>query len=61
VIVGVAAMVAFIVLVASGVDLDQLRDDLQRELDRRRERQDGGGSITSVEHAWARVAAWVAR
>ena len=61
VIVGVAAMVAFIVLIASGVDLEQLRDDLQRELDRRREQRDSGGAITVVESARSTVAAWVAR
>ena len=61
VIVGVAAMVAFIVLIASGVDLEQLRDDLQRELDRRRERQDGGGEGAALRHVKDAAVAWVAR
>jgi hypothetical protein len=64
VIAGVAALVVFIVLVASGVDLEQLRDDLERELDERREREDGGGGEgvrTSLEHARAAAAAWLAR
>jgi uncharacterized membrane protein YbaN (DUF454 family) len=65
VIAGVAAMVVFIVLLASGFDFDQFRDDLQRELDRRRERErrDGGaeGVRTSVEHLRAAFGAWPAR
>jgi hypothetical protein len=64
VIAGVAAMVVFIVLLASGVDFEQLRDDLQRELDERRERQgDGGGDgvRTSLEQILAAAGAWVAR
>jgi hypothetical protein len=64
VIAGVAALVVFIVLIASGVDLEQLRDDLERELDERRERQGGGdgeGVRTSVEHVRAAAAAWLAR
>ncbi|MGI8778703.1 MAG: hypothetical protein ACR2L8_00780 [Solirubrobacteraceae bacterium] len=42
VIAGVAAMVIFIGLLASGFDLEQFRDDLQRELDRRQSRPDDG-------------------
>ena len=42
VIAGVAALVVFIALLASGFDFEQFRDDLERELDQRRERQDGG-------------------
>jgi hypothetical protein len=64
VIAGVAALVVFVVLIASGVDLEQLRDDLERELDERRERQGGGdgeGVRTSVEHVRAAAAAWLAR
>jgi hypothetical protein len=64
VIAGVAALVVFVVLVASGVDLEQLRDDLERELDERRQRQrdgDGEGVRTSLEHARAAAAAWLAR
>jgi hypothetical protein len=65
VIAGVAAMVVFIALLASGFDFEQLRDDLQRELDRRRERQDGSegadGVRTALEHMRAAVGAWPAR
>jgi hypothetical protein len=65
VIAGVAAMVVFIVLLASGFDFEQLRDDLERELDERRERRDGGGGgdgvRTSLEHVRAAAAAWLAR
>ena len=34
---GVVAMVAFIVLTASGFDFEQFREDLERDLERRRE------------------------
>jgi hypothetical protein len=64
VIAGVAAMVVFIALVASGFDFEQFREDLQRELDRRRERQGGGDSSgvrTSVGHLRAAAGAWLAR
>ena len=64
VIAGVAALVAFVVLLAAGVDFEQIRDDLQDELDRRREReQDGGGDgvRTGLEHARAAAGAWLAR
>jgi hypothetical protein len=64
VIAGVAAMVVFIVLVASGFDFEQFRDDLERELDRRRERQDGGGGDgvrTSLGQARTAAASLLAR
>jgi hypothetical protein len=65
VIAGVAALVVFIVLIASGVDLEQLRDDLERELDERREERDGGGDAdtvrTAVEQLRAAAGAWLAR
>jgi hypothetical protein len=65
VIAGVAAMVVFIVLLATGFDFEQFRDDLERELDRRRERErnDGGaeGVRASVEHLRAALAVWPAR
>jgi hypothetical protein len=60
VIAGVAAMVVFIALLASGFDFEQLRD----ELDERRERERGGGGEgvrTSVEHLRAAVGAWLGR
>jgi hypothetical protein len=65
VIAGVAALVVFAVLLASGVDFEQLRDDLERELDeQRRRRDDGGGSDgvrTAVEQLRAAAGAWLAR
>ena len=64
VIAGVAAMVVFIALVASGFDFEQFRDDLEQELDERRERRDGGNSQnvrTSLEHLRAAAGAWLAR
>jgi hypothetical protein len=64
VIAGVAAMVVFIALVASGFDFEQFRQDLEDELDRRRERPDRGGSEgvrTGVEHLRVAAGAWLAR
>jgi hypothetical protein len=65
VIAGVAAFVVFIALIASGVDLEQLRDDLERELDEQRQERDGGGGAdnvrTAVEHLRAAAGAWLAR
>jgi hypothetical protein len=65
VIAGVAALVVFVALLASGFDFDEFRDDLQRELDRRRERQDSGDGVdgvrTALEHLRAAVGAWPAR
>ncbi len=64
VIAGVAAMVVFIALVASGFDFEQFREDLERELDRRRERQGDGNSDgvrTSAGHLRAAAGAWLAR
>jgi hypothetical protein len=43
VVAGVAAAVVFIALLASGFDFEQFRDDLERELDERRDRPSGGG------------------
>jgi hypothetical protein len=65
VIAGVAALVVFVALLASGFDFEEFRDDLQRELDRRREGQDGGDGVdgvrTALEHVRATVGAWPAR
>jgi hypothetical protein len=64
VIAGVAAMVVFIALIASGFDFEQFRDDLENELDRRREREGGGdsqGVRTSVRHVRAAAGAWLGR
>jgi hypothetical protein len=64
VIAGVAAAVVFIVLLASGFDFEEFRDDLENELDRQRERErDGGGEgvRTSLEHLRAAAGAWLSR
>ena len=65
VIAGVAALVVFIALIASGVDLEQLRDDLERELDEQRERRDDGdgadGVRAALEQLRAAAGAWIAR
>ena len=50
VMAGIAAAVVFVALLASGFDFEQLRDDLQRELeDRREDRPAGGGVRATVE------------
>ena len=49
VIAGVLAMIAFIVLVAVGVDFEHLRDDLQRELDRQRDENNGEGVRSAID------------
>jgi hypothetical protein len=46
VIAGVVAAVVFIALLASGFDFEQFRDDLQRELDDRRDRPSNGVRAT---------------
>jgi len=46
VIAGVAAAIVFIALLASGFDFEQFRDDLERELDERRDRPSGGVRAT---------------
>jgi hypothetical protein len=64
VIAGVAAFVVFVALLLSGFDFEQLRDDLERELDER-ERRDGGGGgdgvRTGLEQLRAAAAAWLPR
>jgi hypothetical protein len=42
VIAGVVAAIVIITLIASGFDFEQLRDDLERELDERRDRPSSG-------------------
>jgi hypothetical protein len=64
VIAGVAAMVVFIALLLAGFDFEQFRDDLQRELDRQRDRRDGDGSDgvrTGLQQLRAAVGGWPAR
>jgi hypothetical protein len=41
-IAGVVAGIVFVALLASGFDFEQFRDDLERELDERRDRPSGG-------------------
>ena len=48
VIAGVVAAIVFVSLLASGFDFEQFRDDLQRELDDRRDRP-GNGVRTTLE------------
>ena len=47
VIAGVAAGIVLIALLASGFDVEQFRDDLERELDERRDRPSGGVRATA--------------
>ncbi len=46
VLAGVAAAIVLIALLASGFDIEQFRDDLERELDERRDRPSGGVRAT---------------
>jgi hypothetical protein len=55
VIAGVLAAMIFFVLLAAGFDFEQLRDDLQRELDRQRQDSDSEGVRTALEHLRATV------
>jgi hypothetical protein len=55
VIAGVLAMIAFIVLVAAGVDFEHLRDDLQRELDRQRQENNGEGVRSAIDAVRATI------
>ena len=47
VIAGVAAAVVLIALVAAGVDFEELRRDVERELERRRQDDDGGSGTAA--------------
>ena len=48
-IAGVAAAVILIVLVATGFDFEELRRDLERELERQRQEENGGtGGVRSA-------------
>jgi hypothetical protein len=49
VIAGIAAAVVFIALLASGFDFEQFRDDVERELDERRDRPRSGGVRATVD------------
>jgi hypothetical protein len=61
VIAGVAAAVVLIALVASGVDFDEIRRDIERELERRRQDDDGGGEVDGVRSAIQGVRAVIGR
>ena len=47
VIAGIAAAVVFVALLASGFDFERFRDDVERELDERRDRPSGGVRATA--------------
>ena len=49
VVAGIAAAVVFIALLASGFDFEQFRDDVERELDERRDPPRGGGVRAAVD------------
>ena len=63
VVAGLAALVVFVVLLASGFDFELFRDDLERELERERERRDGDadGVRTTLEQLRAALGAGPAR
>lgn len=48
VMAGIVAAIVFIALLASGFDFEQLRDDVQRELDERRDRPASGGGVRAT-------------
>jgi hypothetical protein len=53
---GAAAALVFLVLLAAGFDFEQLRQDLQRELDRQRQDGDGGNNVrTALERVRATI------
>jgi hypothetical protein len=55
VVLGVGAMVAWIALIASGFSLEEFRDDLERELDRQRNRDQVESLILQARAAAARL------
>jgi hypothetical protein len=50
VLAGVAAAVVIIALLASGFDIEQFRDDLERELEDRRDRPSSGGMRAALPY-----------
>ena len=61
VIAGVAAAVVLIALVAAGVDFEELRRDIERELERRRQDDDGGSGTDGVRSAVEGLRAFIGR
>ena len=61
VIAGVAAAVVLIALVAAGVDFEELRRDIERELDRRRQDDEGGSGVDGVRSAVEGLRAFIGR
>jgi hypothetical protein len=61
VIAGLLAMITFIALVAAGVDFEQLRDDLQRELDRQKQENQKEGVRSAVDGLRAMIGGRVGR
>jgi hypothetical protein len=45
---GMAAAIVFIALLASGFDFEQFRDDLEREIEERRDRPSSGGGVRAA-------------
>ena len=59
VLAGIVAAVALIALIASGFDFERFRDDLERELERRRDgRDDGGGGGVRTALDGVRALIW---
>jgi hypothetical protein len=61
VIAGVAAAVVLIALVAAGVDFEELRRDIERELERRRQDDDSGSKVDGVRSAIEGLRAFIGR
>ena len=62
VIAGVAAAVVLIALVAAGVDFEELRRDIERELERRqKDDSGGGGEVDGVRSAIEGLRAFIGR
>jgi len=61
VIAGVAAAVVLIALVAAGVDFEELRRDIERELERRQKDDSGGGEVDGVRSAIEGLRAFIGR
>ena len=60
-IAGVAAAVVLIALVAAGVDFEELRRDIERELERRQKDDSGGGEVDGVRSAIEGLRAFMGR
>jgi hypothetical protein len=56
-VLGIAAMIVWIVLIAQGLSIEEFRDELERELERRRAR-DSRAELDSVRAAIATMLPW---